>query len=202
MLVRCWHGPGALHPPYREGVAQPLVRHIATTWHFGVQLVALQHLAQEVDVSGRQFKGLYFAEFVRRQCGDNFPQSRERLVERLRPLSLPHVGHDPLRLELLERLRAAAAGLLPSFPRGRAIWVLPVFPARSPLPPTSLRLSVQLPLAVAQAVHRRDRGAARLFPHIFLRHLHLGLDGGQWGSPQKKKKKLFPSHEVKEVVHL
>lgn len=164
MLVRCWHGPSALHPPHREGVAQSLVGHIATTCHFGVQLITLKHLAEEVDVPGCEFEGLYFAEFVRGQSGDNFTQRRERLVQGLGPLALPHVCHDALRLDVLERLGAAAVGLLPSFPRGRAIWVLPVFPARSPLSPASLRLSFQLPLAVAQAVHRGDWGAAGLFP--------------------------------------
>ena len=41
LLVRRGHGPGPLHPPDREGVAEPLVGHIAAACHLGVQLVAL-----------------------------------------------------------------------------------------------------------------------------------------------------------------
>lgn len=41
LLVGCGHGPGALHSPHREGVAEPLVGHIAAACHLGVQLVAL-----------------------------------------------------------------------------------------------------------------------------------------------------------------
>lgn len=199
-LVRCRHGPGALHPPHGEGVAQSLVRHIAAARHLRVQLVALQHLAQEVDVPGRQFQRLYFAQLVGGQRGDDFTQRRERLVQRLRPLALAHVGHDALRLELLEGLRAAAAAaarLLASLARGRAVrvllpGVLPAHPLLLP-PRGPLWLSVRLPLAVAWTVHRRDGGAARLFPQVFLRHRH---------QERPAKKRLCPSHEVREMLHL
>lgn len=43
-------GPRAPHSPDRERVAQTLVRHVAATGGSRVQLVALQNLAQEVDV--------------------------------------------------------------------------------------------------------------------------------------------------------
>lgn len=83
--------------------------HIAAACHLGVQLVALQDLVQEVDVPGRQFEGLNLAQLVRGQRGDDLPQRGKRLVQRLRALALPHVGHDPLRLQLLVRLRAPAS---------------------------------------------------------------------------------------------
>lgn len=98
------HGPGPLHPPDGEGVAEPLVGHIAAACHLGVQLVALQDLVQEVDVPGRQFEGLNLAQLVRGQRGDDLAQGGERLVQRLRALALPHVSHDPLGLQLLVRL--------------------------------------------------------------------------------------------------
>lgn len=103
------HGPGPLHPPDREGVAEPLVGHIAAACHLGVQLVALEDLVEEVDVPGCQLEGLDLAQLVRRQRGDDLPQRRERLVQRLRALALPHVGHDPLRLQLLVGLWTPAA---------------------------------------------------------------------------------------------
>lgn len=114
------HGPGPLHPPDREGVAEPLVSHIAAACHLGVQLVALEDLVEEVDVPGRQLEGLNLAQLVRGQRWDDLPQRGERLVQRLGALALPHVGHDPLRLQLLVRLRAPAAAAAAAAARAAA----------------------------------------------------------------------------------
>lgn len=170
-LVRCWHGPRSLHPPHGKRVAQSLVSHVAAACHFGVQLVALQNLAEKINVPCRELKRLNFAKFVGGQSRDDFPQRRECLVEWLRPLSLAYVSHDPLRLKVLKRLWAAAA-LFPPFPMGRAIWILPTFPARSSFPPTSFLLPVELLFAVTKAVHWRLRGAGILLHRLFLKH-HL-----------------------------
>lgn len=50
-LVAGGHGPGPLHPPDGEGVAQSFVGQVVAAGQLGVHLVALQHLVEEVDVS-------------------------------------------------------------------------------------------------------------------------------------------------------
>lgn len=67
LVGRSRQGPRAPHPPDRERVAKTLVRHVAAAGPSRVQLVALQNLAQEVDVPRRQLQRLDLAEFVRRE---------------------------------------------------------------------------------------------------------------------------------------
>lgn len=71
LVGRGGQGPRAPHPPDRERVAQPLVRHVAAAGPSRVQLVALQNLAQEVDVPGRELQRLDFAQLVRREGGND-----------------------------------------------------------------------------------------------------------------------------------
>lgn len=68
------HGPSTLHPPYRKGVAKPLVGQVVTAGQLGVHLVTLEHLVKEVDVTGSEFEDLDLAKFVRGQCGNDLPQ--------------------------------------------------------------------------------------------------------------------------------
>lgn len=66
LVGRGGQGPGAPHPPHRERVAESLVRHVAAAGPSPVQLIALQNLAQKVDVPGRQLQRLNLAQLVRR----------------------------------------------------------------------------------------------------------------------------------------
>ena len=54
------------------------------------------YLIEEVDVSGGQFKGLDFGEFVGRKSWDDLAQRRKGLVETLSPLAFAHVGQNAL----------------------------------------------------------------------------------------------------------
>ncbi|RUS78328.1 hypothetical protein EGW08_013906, partial [Elysia chlorotica] len=92
-------GPGAFHPPHAESIAEPLAGHIATAGgQLAVGLLAAKHLVQEVDVPRRQLERLDLTQLVRGQRRDDLPQLGERVVKRLSPLPLPHVGEDPLVL--------------------------------------------------------------------------------------------------------
>lgn len=103
-------GPLSLHPPDGESVAQVFVGdEITRAAQLALVLVALEHLEQEGNVHGGQLERLDLAQLVRRHRRDDLPQGRERLVQRLRPLTLPHVGLHSLVLEVLKVL----AGLLP-----------------------------------------------------------------------------------------
>lgn len=148
------------------------MRNIAAARHLVVHLVALQHLTEKVNVSGREFQRLYLAEFVRRQRGDDFAQRRKGLVQRLSPLPLPDVGQDPLVLQLLVRLSTARTRFFPPLHRTRAAAaaVLAGLFTVSPLPREALLLSVQLLLAGHQTIHRGDRGTGALF-HFFLEEM-------------------------------
>lgn len=79
-LVSGGHGPSALHPPYREGVAQSFVGQVVTAGQLGIHLIALENLVEEVDVSRSQFEDLNLAQFVRRQRGDDLPQRGESII--------------------------------------------------------------------------------------------------------------------------
>ena len=59
------------------------------------------YLIEEVDVSGGQFKGLDFGEFVGRKSWDDFAQRRKGLVETLSPLAFAHVGQNALWLDVV-----------------------------------------------------------------------------------------------------
>lgn len=149
------------------------MRDVAAAGHLAVHLVALQHLTEEINVPGRELQRLYLAEFVRRQCGDDFAQRRKGLVQRLSPLPLPHVGQDPLVLQLLVRLGAARTGLLAPFHRtgaAAAAAVLARLFTVPPLPGEALLLPVQLLLAGHQTIHRGDRRTGALF-HFFLEEM-------------------------------
>lgn len=98
LVGRSRQGPRATHPPDRERVAQALVRHVAAAGPSRVQLVALENLAQEVDVPGRELQSLDLTEFVRWEGGNDLTQRRESLVEGLCPLPLADVGHHALSL--------------------------------------------------------------------------------------------------------
>ena len=80
-MGRGGQGPRAPHPPDRERVAELFVRHVAAAGPARVQLVALQHLVQEVNVARGQLQRLDLAQLVRRQGGDDLTQRRESLVE-------------------------------------------------------------------------------------------------------------------------
>lgn len=107
--------PIALHAPHAERPRQLFVGRVRTDVAQDVVVVRVlggggrQDVVEEVDVAGGQFERLYLGQFVRRQSGNALPQTGERLVQTLRSLSLPHVGHDPLVLDVLVRL-----GTLPS----------------------------------------------------------------------------------------
>ena len=61
------HGPGSLHPPHGERVAESFMGHVAARRRhvdLGVGLVAPQHLVQEVYVSGCEFEGLDLRQLV------------------------------------------------------------------------------------------------------------------------------------------
>ena len=96
------HGPGPLHPPDGEGVAESLVRQVVAAGQLAVHLVALQHLVQEVDVARGQLEDLDLAELVRGQGGDDLAQGAEGVVQGLRALPLPHVGDHSLAVQVLE----------------------------------------------------------------------------------------------------
>lgn len=51
VLVAGRHGPGPLHPPDGEGVAESFMGQVVAAGQLGVHLVALQHLVEEVDVA-------------------------------------------------------------------------------------------------------------------------------------------------------
>lgn len=70
-----------------------------------VRVGFVQHLVQEVDVSRSQLKRLDFGQLVGRQRGYDLTKGRERLVQALRPLPFPDVGHHSLTLGLLGCLR-------------------------------------------------------------------------------------------------
>lgn len=148
------------------------MRDVAAAGHLAVHLVALQDLTQKINVSGGELQSLYLAQFVRRQRGDNFAQRREGLVQRLSPLPLPHVGQDPLILQLLVGLSAARTGFFPPLHRTRAAAaaVLAGLLAVSPLPREAFLLPVQLLLAGHQTIHRGDWGTGALF-HFFLEEM-------------------------------
>lgn len=148
------------------------MRNVAAAGHLVVHLVALQHLTEKIYVSGGELQRLYLAEFVRRQCGDNFAQRRKGLVQRLSPLPLPDVGQDSLVLQLLVRLSAARTRFFPPFHRPRAATaaVLAGLFTVSPLPREAFLLSVQLLLAGHQTIHRGDRRTGALF-HFFLEEM-------------------------------
>lgn len=80
ILMGGGHGPSTLHPPYGKGVAQPLVGQVVTAGQLGVHLVALEHLVEEVDVTGSEFEDLDLAKFVRGQRGNDLPQRGESVV--------------------------------------------------------------------------------------------------------------------------
>jgi len=153
------------------------VRHVAAAGHLVVHLVALQHLAEEVDVPGGELQRLYLAQFVRGQRGDDFAQRRKRVVQRLRALPLAHVGQAPLVLQLLVRLVATRARLLdPLHGTGAAaaaaaaavlagLLALPLLRREA-----ALLRGVQLLLAGHQTIRRGHRGAAALF-HVFLEEM-------------------------------
>lgn len=145
------------------------MRDVAAAGHLVVHLVALQHLAQEVDVPGGELQRLYLAQFVRGQRGDDFAQRREGLVQRLRALPLAHVGQAPLVLQLLVRLVAARTGLLGPLDRARAAAAaVPAgLLALPPLGREAFLLPVQLLLAGPQTIHGGARTTGALF-HFFL----------------------------------
>lgn len=58
------HGPGTLHPPDRESVAESFVGQVVAAGQLGVHLVALQDLVQEVDVARSQLEDLDLAQLV------------------------------------------------------------------------------------------------------------------------------------------
>ena len=62
------HVPGALHPPDTEGVAEPLVGHVAAAGReileLGRLVVTSEDLEKEVDVSAGQLQSLDLAELV------------------------------------------------------------------------------------------------------------------------------------------
>lgn len=64
VLVAGRHGPSPLHPPDREGVAQSFVGQVVAAGQFGIHLIALQHLIEEVDVARRQLQDLDLAQLV------------------------------------------------------------------------------------------------------------------------------------------
>lgn len=71
LVGRGRQGPRPPHSPDRERVAQALVRHVAAAGPPRIQLIALQHLTQEVDVPSRQLQRLDLAQFVRREGGND-----------------------------------------------------------------------------------------------------------------------------------
>lgn len=105
-LVSGRHGPGSLHPPHGEGVAQSLVCQVVTAGHLGIHLsvIALQNLVKEVDVTRSEFEDLDFAQFVRRQRRDDFSEWGEGVIQRLCALTFPHISDDSLRVKILKLL--------------------------------------------------------------------------------------------------
>lgn len=103
-------GPGALHPPDGERVAQPLVCQVVASGRLAICAIVLQHLVEEVDVARRQLQDLDLAQLVRGQRGDNLAQRREGVVQRLRALALPYVGDLPLSEGLLRTTRPRREG--------------------------------------------------------------------------------------------
>ena len=100
------HLPSSLHPPDGEGIGQPLVGHVgAAAGKLHVEVVRAEHLVEKVYVATGQLQRLDLAELVGGQCGDDLPQLGEGVIERLRPLALPHVGQHALGLQVLQALR-------------------------------------------------------------------------------------------------
>lgn len=64
VLMAGGHGPGTLHPPDRESVAESFVGQVVAAGQLGVHLVALQDLVQEVDVARSQLEDLDLAQLV------------------------------------------------------------------------------------------------------------------------------------------
>lgn len=64
VLVAGGHGPGPLHPPDGEGIAESFVGQVVAAGQLGIHLVALQHLVKEVDVAWGQLQDLDFAQLV------------------------------------------------------------------------------------------------------------------------------------------
>lgn len=54
-----------------------------------------------------QLECLDFAQLVAGQCGNNLLQRLEGIVQALRTLAFPHIGHNPLVAELVRLLRFA-----------------------------------------------------------------------------------------------
>ena len=131
----------------------------------GVLHVAVQHLEQEVDVPGGKLQRLNLAQLVTGHRRYDFPEGGERLVQTLSPLSLPHVGHHPLVLYLLERRAAPSPDLAP---RRRSVAL------RLGLGIDAARLSLPLHAAAPPRLVRTVAGRrGRRFRD--LRHLHLLL---------------------------
>lgn len=63
-LVACRHRPSSFHPPDREGIAQPLMGQVVTACQFGIHLITLENLVEEINIARCQFEDLDLAELV------------------------------------------------------------------------------------------------------------------------------------------
>jgi len=131
----------------------------------GVFGIGLEHVEQEVDVSGGELERLNLAELVARQGRYNLPERGERLVQALRPLAFPDVRHRSLSLKLLivlaahlrPRCRGRHRGLAVGFVAVAAAIAAAVAVVVAAVPPLSSDSRPNAALSVSVTLRRRRR---------------------------------------------